>query len=147
KVLPRNLPRGLETVCLKCLEKRPHERYLSPSELANDLKRILEKVDPLGRPTPTWKRTVRRVQRHPVRAALLGVTTLAVLASAEYLDHRRKGETDLLLRRLVVASLAELPELVPRIPVRDSTVIDRLRTLFVNGNGNQQLAVALVLAK
>ncbi len=37
-----NLPRDLQAVCLKCLQKEPERRYASAAELADDLRRYLD---------------------------------------------------------------------------------------------------------
>ena len=43
--LNSNVPRDLETVCLKCLEKDPRKRYASANELAEELRVAVEGHD------------------------------------------------------------------------------------------------------
>ncbi len=36
----KDLPRGLDHICLKCVAQEPHDRYASAGELAEDLRRF-----------------------------------------------------------------------------------------------------------
>jgi WD40 repeat protein len=73
----RNIPRDLETICLKCLEKEPAKRYPSAQALANDLRRYQEGRAILARRTSVLEQLRRWVKRNPVVAGLL----MAVLVS------------------------------------------------------------------
>jgi cytochrome c peroxidase len=73
------LPRDLETICLKCLEKDPRSRYASAEALADDLHRFLGSEPIRARPVSRLEGIVRQIKRRPTTAALLG--SLFVVAS------------------------------------------------------------------
>jgi WD40 repeat protein len=88
-----NLPRDLETICLKCLRKEPERRYASAEALAEDLRRWAAGEPITARPVGTLERTALWVRRKPARAGmllaliLLGVAVVtfsAVLAVREH---------------------------------------------------------------
>ncbi|MBN9520501.1 protein kinase, partial [bacterium] len=72
------VPRDLETVCLKCLEKEPVRRYATALELAADLERWRTGRAVLARPTRSWEHAWRWARQHPVVAGM-GVVTAAAL--------------------------------------------------------------------
>jgi eukaryotic-like serine/threonine-protein kinase len=57
--LRSDVPRDLESICLRCLAKRPEDRYASAQELAEDLSRVL-RDEPLGTRRPAWLTYMRR---------------------------------------------------------------------------------------
>ena len=73
------VPAELETICLKCLSKEPAHRYASAAALADDLKRFLNGEPIRARPSRRWEQTVKWAKRKPATAALIGVSTLALL--------------------------------------------------------------------
>jgi tetratricopeptide (TPR) repeat protein len=77
--LQPKVPRDLDTVCLKALEKDPRRRYARAQDLADDLWRVLKGEPIRARPVPAWERALKWARRRPAAAALLVVSGLAVL--------------------------------------------------------------------
>jgi serine/threonine protein kinase/WD40 repeat protein len=73
--LQNRVPRDLETICLKCLEKEPRRRYATAQDLAEDLRRFREGRPIQARPLGPVGRLGRWARRRPLVACLLGLTT------------------------------------------------------------------------
>ncbi|XZE51525.1 protein kinase domain-containing protein [Planctomycetaceae bacterium SH139] len=84
-VSPRQLnpqiPKDLETICLKCLQKEPTRRYESAETLAADLGRFLRAEPIHARAISPSERTWRWCKRNPVVAALLATATILLVIS------------------------------------------------------------------
>jgi tRNA A-37 threonylcarbamoyl transferase component Bud32/tetratricopeptide (TPR) repeat protein len=76
----RDVPRDLEVICLKCLEKEPKGRYVSALAVAEDLTRWLQGVPIAARPAGLALRIQMWCRRNPLPAALAGMLALAVVA-------------------------------------------------------------------
>jgi eukaryotic-like serine/threonine-protein kinase len=96
------VPRDLETICLKCLEKEPRQRYGSAQELAEDLARWRAGEPIQARPAAPLERAWRWCRRNPREAATaaLALVLLAVAAvGAWWLDRRQAGHREDLARQ------------------------------------------------
>jgi serine/threonine-protein kinase len=80
RTLNPRIPRALEMLCLKCLDKSPAARYPSAAALADDLERFLG-GEPLAiRPPQLGPRLWRWSRRRPALASHLGALGLFYLA-------------------------------------------------------------------
>jgi WD40 repeat protein len=81
---PRSLrvgiPRDLQTICLKCLEKLSSRRYATAADLADDLRRYLRGEPILARPITQFGRLYRWCRRQPAIASLLATLLVALAA-------------------------------------------------------------------
>ncbi|MCI0462730.1 MAG: protein kinase, partial [Gemmataceae bacterium] len=83
-VPPRHLrpaiPRDLEAICLRCLEKRPERRYATAAALAQDLRHFLDGKPTVARPATFAQRLGKWIRRRPAAAALLATISVALTA-------------------------------------------------------------------
>jgi WD40 repeat protein/Tfp pilus assembly protein PilF len=106
RLQPR-LPRDLEVICIKCLQKSPTQRYASALALAEDLRRFQCDEPIAARPTPRAARFARWCRRNPMLSGLGGLVlvllmTLAIGSAAAHIRLTQAAR-----ERLVEARLAE----------------------------------------
>jgi mono/diheme cytochrome c family protein len=100
--LAPSVPRDLEAICLKCLEKEPAARYASAQELADDLQRCLNGQPVKARRLGKIQRTWRWLRRHPQSVALAAAIVVIAGLPAFWLfgqyfeerDRSRKAEEE-----------------------------------------------------
>jgi eukaryotic-like serine/threonine-protein kinase len=107
--LNRSVPGDLQTIVMKCLEKNPHDRYVSAQELADDLRHYLEDK-PIRARRPSWRqRAGKWSRRHkPVLwAAAVSLIVTALVGGATAMWRLEQGwEMD--RQRLLADNEAEL---------------------------------------
>ncbi len=91
--IQQKVPVDLETICLKCLEKDPDRRYQSAGDLAEDLRRYVNRFAISARRAGPVQQLVKWVRRRPAVAASLGCLLIAVgvaLAFALWAHHEKQ---------------------------------------------------------
>ena len=81
RLLNARLPRDLETIALKCLEKNRRQRYASCAELAADLGRFLRGEPIKARRTSATVHVLRWINRNRAKGLAIGALAAAVAAS------------------------------------------------------------------
>jgi len=83
------VPRDLETITLKCLEREPTKRYATAKALEEDLRRFLANEPILARPVGALGKAWRWAQRRPALAATAATGILVALLLLGWNEHIR----------------------------------------------------------
>ena len=113
--LNRAIPKDLQTVIEKCLEKNRRRRYASATELGDELARVADGLPVAARPIGAVRRAGRWVWRHPAKAAS---AILAVVLCIVLFAFGRAQETER-QRRIDAVALRVLADEGERIDFRD----------------------------
>jgi serine/threonine protein kinase/tetratricopeptide (TPR) repeat protein len=94
RLLNPNVPKDLETICLKCLQKARTNRYGTAQELADELKRFLRGEPIHARPISRVARFWRLCKRYPLTSgaialAILMLITATVVSTGFYVQASR----------------------------------------------------------
>lgn len=87
--LDGNIPKDLETICLKTLAKKPAQRYANCSELAAELNRFLNGEPIIARPVSQTEKMIRWCKTKPqiaipTFAAALSLIAVAIISTWSY---------------------------------------------------------------
>ncbi len=84
RTIKPEVPKDLQTICMKAMEKSPTDRYATAGEMAEDLRRFLTGESIRARPTPIMLRAARWARRRPaiVSTAVLALLVLVLLPLA-----------------------------------------------------------------
>jgi serine/threonine protein kinase len=86
RAMKPDLPRDLEIICLKAMNKIPSRRYHSAQEMADDLRRFLQGETIHARPIGYVERTLRWCRRYPLAVSVLLAVLIGSVAGLWYLS-------------------------------------------------------------
>ena len=121
-----SVSRDLETICFKCLQKSPIDRYSSAAELRDDLQRFINNEPVTARPISGVGRAYRWVQRNVVisSAASLVIIAMMVTSIVMYVSNNRWQDASSTIENTHQEIQSSIGELLSGL-VDDPRMIDR----------------------
>jgi WD40 repeat protein/tRNA A-37 threonylcarbamoyl transferase component Bud32 len=133
--LRQEVPRDLDLVCMKCLQKSPADRYRSAADLAEDLRRFCAGEPVSVKPAGLVERAIKAARRKPTLAAayvlggltlvlgVFGIIALLLYQNAEGARqglHQQQKQTTAALERETAAKAEESRQRQIAIEARDT---------------------------
>ncbi len=123
RTLQPNIPRDLETICLKCLNKDSRKRYPVALALADDLRRFIHGEPIEARPHGMVERLGGWCRRYPVPASLLAAMVCCLVFGTGYLS----SLTDALVHASALESAALQSQILLEVNNSYSDVVKRAK--------------------
>ena len=134
-----SLPRDLETVCLKCLDRDPGRRYSSADALADDLDRFARREPVLARPVSPFGKAWRWCRRSPALASALTLSAAALVAVAITLVITSRNQ-----KRSADAARSAEKQATTRL---HASLIDQARAALLSTDGNRRFQSLSLLSQ
>jgi hypothetical protein len=80
--LDEHIPRDLQTICLKAMEKNPARRYATAAAMAEDLRRFADQRPILSRPAGPITKAVKWCRRHKAASTAMAAACLVLILAA-----------------------------------------------------------------
>lgn len=107
RAIHKRIDRDLDTICMKCLEKKSALRYATAGALADDLQRWLADQPITARPAGPLRRVHRWMNRNRLGAAVIVILTLGSISGVLFQQMRRHAEELDLMRAERIDKLME----------------------------------------
>jgi WD40 repeat protein len=136
-----SVPKDLETICLKCLEKEPAKRYPTAQALADELSRFLSGYPVQARPVGAIGKARRWGRRNPRLAGAVGVALLSLLAGVAGMGWQWNRARQMAQAELRQRERAEAGEMLAR---QGTYAADMHLAQLALGDNNRTLAISLL---